>query len=76
MIRTYILTREETYSQIEFVKLLRHNATVGCSKCKKMFPGGIGNKDFSGFDRNNWQPRTNEEHRREMDKIRQCKTKG
>ena len=28
-----------------------HSANYGCSHCKKVFPGGIGCEDFSGFDR-------------------------
>ena len=30
---------------------LGHSARLGCSKCLREFPGGIGNKDYSGFDR-------------------------
>lgn len=36
---------------------LGHSARLGCSRCKKEFPGGIGNKDYSGFDRSQWIPR-------------------
>ena len=30
---------------------LGHNARLGCSRCLKIFPGGVGSKDYSGFDR-------------------------
>ena len=53
-----------------------HSTTVGCSKCKKKFPGSFGNKTFSRLNRKNWESRTNEEHRRQMNKKNRCKTKG
>lgn len=31
-----------------------HSANYGCSRCKKFFPGGLGQKDFSGFERFDW----------------------
>ena len=37
-----------------------HSAFLGCSCCLKRFPGGFGEKkDYSGFKRNSWKPRTN-----------------
>ena len=42
---------------------LGHMAAQGCSRCKKHFNSGDG-LDFSGFDRENWQPRNSSEHRR------------
>ena len=48
---------------------LSHSALLGCTKCHKIFPGSVGNKDYSGFDRNNWRARTNEDHRSKIDKI-------
>ena len=30
---------------------LGHTAKLGCSKCLKVFPGGFGSTDYSGFDR-------------------------
>ena len=54
-----------------------HSALVGCSRCLKKFPGGFGKKrDYSGFDRNSWSPRTNEDHRRQATKISRSKTKA
>ena len=39
-------------------------ARQGCSRCKKVFPGGFGEKrDYSNFEQ--CEKRTNEEHRRE-----------
>lgn len=54
-----------------------HSALVGCSCCLKKFPGSFGEKrDYSGFDRNSWSPRTNEDHRRQATKISRSKTKA
>ena len=54
-----------------------HSAQLGCSRCLKKFLGGFGEKrDYSGFNRSSWKPRTNEEHRRMAIKITQCKTKA
>ena len=41
---------------------LGHSANYGCSKCMKLFPGSVGNKDYSGFIRTSWNPRTNSRH--------------
>ena len=37
---------------------LGHSATLGCSRCLKAFPGAVGCKNYSGFNRSLWQPRT------------------
>ena len=52
-----------------------HSTTVGCSKCKKKFPGSFGNKAFSRLNRKNWETRTNEERRRQMNKKTDAKRK-
>lgn len=40
-----------------------HAARLGCHKCMKIFPGDFGEKrDYSGFDRQNWKPRTKQSH--------------
>lgn len=53
-----------------------HSAVFGCSRCLKKFPGSFGEKrDYSGFDRNLWKSRTNQDHRRAALKISKCKTK-
>ena len=36
---------------------LGHSAMLGCSKCLKVFPGEIGNKDYSGFNCSEWPKR-------------------
>ncbi len=49
-----------------------HSAVLGCSKCKKNFPGSFGEKrDYSGFN-----PRTNADHRRSAEKLRGIKTQS
>ena len=54
---------------------LGHSAGLGCSKCSKRFSGQVGQKDYSGFDRSQWPPRTLDEHKRNICMIRQCTTK-
>ena len=41
---------------------LGHNARLGCTRCLKEFTGGVGSKDYSGFDRQKWTERTREIH--------------
>lgn len=53
-----------------------HSGELGCSKCLKKFPGRFGEKrDYSAFNRDNWERRTNESHRRTAEKIQKWKTK-
>lgn len=54
---------------------LGHSAKFGCSRCKKEFPGGFGKKDYSGFDRVNWVPRTKNAHFSSITIINQSKNK-
>lgn len=51
---------------------LGHSASLGCSKCYKIFPGSVGCKDYSGFNRESWKPRTGLQHRKDVEKISQC----
>ena len=53
-----------------------HAATRGCHRCKKQFPGDIGKKIYSGFDRENWEKRTTEGHLEEIRQINACRSKG
>ena len=53
---------------------LGHSSSLGCSKCYKKFPGTIGDKDYSGFDRSLWPMRTVEDHRRNVSRINECTT--
>ena len=66
--------------RIEVLHLVVHfagqQATKGCSRCKKVFSGAVRCKDYSSFDRSQWEPRNTEEHREEMLKINSYPTKG
>ncbi len=55
-----------------------HGALKGCSKCLLSFPtASFGEKpDCSNFDRSQWTPRTNEQHREIADKYRNCNTRA
>ena len=54
-----------------------HSAQLGCLRCLKKFLGGFREeRDCSGFNRSEWNPRASEEHRRTAIKINQCKTKA
>jgi hypothetical protein len=54
---------------------LGHSANLGCSRCLKFFPGQVGNKDYSGFDRTEWEKRENEQHRKAVQVTQNCRTK-
>ena len=53
---------------------LSHSANLGCTKCKKVFFGAVGQKNYSGFDRTNWVYRSNDNHRSDALKLLHCKT--
>ena len=53
---------------------LGHSANHACTRCLKLFPGEVGAKDFSGFDRNNWPLRTNLLHRQSVKTIQEAET--
>ncbi|XP_052097344.1 uncharacterized protein LOC127732339 [Mytilus californianus] len=55
---------------------LGHAATSGCNKCKKKFPGTVGEKNYGGFDRLEWPSRDNESHRQECGFINNSTSKG
>ena len=55
---------------------LGHSATKGCNKCKKEFPGMIGEKNYGGFDRSAFEYRTNSSHRDKVSQILNCSSKG
>lgn len=49
---------------------LGHNASLGCNKCYKKFNVKFGEPtDYSGFDRENWTPRSVEKHRSDVSKL-------
>ena len=54
---------------------LGHTAKMGCTKCKKVFSGGIGSKNYAGFDRNKWESRNNTDHRSCITVINQSQNK-
>ena len=52
-----------------------HGATLGCSRCLKIFPNGSDNKkDCSGFSRESWPVRNLDAHRETCKKLKKCKT--
>ena len=44
----------------KLVGFLGHSAKLGCNKCLKEFPtdGSSGNNDYSGYNREEWEPRS------------------
>ena len=54
---------------------LGHTAHLCCAKCNKVFTGGFGQSNYSGFDRKNWTWRSNESHRSDALKLLHCRTK-
>lgn len=54
---------------------LGHGASLGCTKCYKSFPGTVGNMDYSGFNMDQWELRTNSAHRNNIEDIKKAKTK-
>ena len=50
---------------------LSYSALFGCTKCYKKFPGGVGQKDYSGFNRDDWIFRSNSEHCVHVREIKQ-----
>ena len=54
---------------ILFESNLNHAVAHGCNKCNKVFPGGVGQRDYSGFDVDHWEQRTKEQHKDQMCKI-------
>ena len=55
---------------------LSHNAALGCNKCLKKFNVKFGERtDYSGFNREDWLPRTLEQHVTCIEKINKEVTK-
>ena len=54
---------------------LGHSANLSCSKCLKVSPGEVGNKDYSGFDRSSWKKRDKNQHNEAIKEILKCNTK-
>ena len=55
---------------------LSYSAKLGCSRCLKVFPGKVGEQDYSGFDRSQWEPRTDAKHRDNVKKLEKCISKA
>ena len=55
---------------------LGHKALKACSRCLKSFPRVDDSIDCSGFDRDSWPLRTNENHRVNAYKTLNCRTKA
>ena len=53
---------------------LSHGAHLGCSKCLKKFSGSVGSMDYSGFDRENWIPRSSNEHKQNAENAKNKNT--
>ena len=54
---------------------LAHSANLGCTKCRHVFSGSVGNKKYSGFEKSKWIPRKNETHCNNTLSLLHCKTK-
>lgn len=54
---------------------LSYSALLGCCRCLHIFPGTVGNKDYSGFNRCTWKPRTSKDHRSSIKLIQKAKNK-
>ena len=71
---TFIRSYFETLNEINLPSL-GHAATHGCSRCNKLFPGAVGNKNYGGFDNpDSWPKQTTIEHREQMSEILNCTT--
>lgn len=54
-----------------------HAARLGCHKCFKSFEGSFGERrDYSGFNRQSWKPRTKELHNLYARRVKNAKTKA
>ena len=55
---------------------LSHSACLGCTRCFKVFPGPVGDRDYSGFSRESWRPRSEGEDRKDVEEVLECRTKS
>lgn len=53
---------------------LSHFANLSCSHCYCTFAQGFGCRDYSNFDRDLWELRTNERRRKDISELSKCKT--
>lgn len=55
---------------------LSYTANLGCSRCYHNFgTGTFGVRNYSGFNRESWEPRTNARHRKDVNLTLQCRNK-
>ena len=56
---------------------LSYTANLGCSRCYSNFGTGVfGVRNYSGFNRSDWKPRSNIMHRRDVEYTVKCSTKN
>ena len=54
-----------------------YTARLGCSRCLKEFPGSVSDqRNYSGFDRSKWARRSDADHRDNVKKLSNCKSKA
>ena len=55
---------------------LSYKANLGCSRCYCNFgTGTFGVNNYSGFNKHNWKPRTNDRHRQDVGSTLKCRNK-
>ena len=56
---------------------LSYTANLGCSRCYCNFGTGVfGVRDYSGFNKHSWKPRSSDRHRKDVDYTQKCKNKS
>lgn len=58
------------------VGFLNHRAALGCNKCLKKFTTTLSQTNYSGFQRQSWTMRNNEQHRRDCKYLERAKTRN
>lgn len=53
---------------------LGHSANLGCTRCLQNFSSTSSHRDYSNFNRDSWPERTNQQHRSDVDSLKQFKT--
>ncbi len=69
-----LLTACDSPAARKLVGFLAHSALLGCTQCRKVFPGKVGEKRYGGFS-DYWPPRTGKAHRENVEKIKKAKNK-
>ena len=56
---------------------LSYVANLGCSRCYSNFGTGVfGVRNYAGFNRHNWKPRSNDAHRRDVNSTLKCRSRA